>query len=93
MAYELVKPTGEVANVTANSDPDLFFALKVCRIWGIRVTGPNRFYSLIQGGLNNFVSSQLWLGLFISYEVLILPQGIVTRFTLRTFPQGQVWVR
>ncbi|PBK95430.1 FAD dependent oxidoreductase [Armillaria gallica] len=71
VAYELVKPTGEVANVTANSDPDLFFALK--------------------GGLNNFVSSQLWLGLFISYEVLILPQGIVTRFTLRTFPQGQVW--
>lgn len=51
VAYELVKPTGEVANVTANSDPDLFFALK--------------------GGLNNF--------------------GIVTRFTLRTFPQGQVW--
>ncbi|KAK0462632.1 FAD dependent oxidoreductase [Desarmillaria tabescens] len=51
VAYELVKPTGEVATVTANSDPDLFFALK--------------------GGLNNF--------------------GIVTRFTLRTFPQGQVW--
>ncbi|KAG7446652.1 FAD-binding domain-containing protein [Guyanagaster necrorhizus] len=51
VAYELVKPNGEIATVTANSDADLFFALK--------------------GGLNNF--------------------GIVTRFTLRTFPQGQVW--
>ncbi|KAK0232019.1 FAD dependent oxidoreductase [Armillaria nabsnona] len=51
VAFELVKPNGEVATVTDNSDPDLFFALK--------------------GGLNNF--------------------GIVTRLTLRTFPQGQVW--
>ncbi|PBK83516.1 FAD-binding domain-containing protein [Armillaria gallica] len=51
VAFELVKPNGEVVTVTENSDPDLFFALK--------------------GGLNNY--------------------GIVTRFTLRTFPQGQVW--
>ncbi|KAJ3772061.1 hypothetical protein EV361DRAFT_448626 [Lentinula raphanica] len=50
-AYELVKPDGTIANVTEDSDPDLFFALK--------------------GGFNNF--------------------GIVTRFTLRTFPQTQVW--
>ncbi|KAJ4490170.1 FAD-binding domain-containing protein [Lentinula aciculospora] len=50
-AYELVKPDGTVVNVTANSDSDLFFALK--------------------GGFNNF--------------------GIVTRFTLQTFPQTQVW--
>ncbi|KIY67237.1 FAD-binding domain-containing protein [Cylindrobasidium torrendii FP15055 ss-10] len=50
-AYELVKPTGEVAQVTQDSDPDLFFALK--------------------GGLNNY--------------------GIVTKFYLDTFPQGQVW--
>ncbi|KAJ3746735.1 FAD-binding domain-containing protein [Lentinula detonsa] len=50
-AFELVKPDGTVANVTQESDPDLFFAMK--------------------GGFNNF--------------------GIVTRFTLQTFPQTQVW--
>ncbi|KAJ7100922.1 FAD-binding domain-containing protein [Mycena belliarum] len=48
VAYELVKPNGVICNVTADSDPDLFFGLK--------------------GGLNNF--------------------GIVTRFTLKTHPQG-----
>ncbi|KAF9009161.1 FAD-binding domain-containing protein [Hymenopellis radicata] len=51
VAFELVKPDGNIVNVTQNSDPDLFFALK--------------------GGLNNF--------------------GIVTKFTLQTFPQGMVW--
>ncbi|KAJ7107011.1 FAD-binding domain-containing protein [Mycena epipterygia] len=51
MAYELVKPNGQIVSVTATSDPDIFFGLK--------------------GGLNNF--------------------GIVTQFTLKTFPQGQVW--
>ncbi|KAJ6533797.1 FAD-binding domain-containing protein [Mycena vulgaris] len=51
MAYELVKPNGDIVTVTASSDADLFFGLK--------------------GGLNNF--------------------GIVTQFTLKTFPQGQVW--
>ncbi|KAF9017798.1 FAD-binding domain-containing protein [Hymenopellis radicata] len=51
IAFELVKPDGNIVNVTQNSDPDLFFALK--------------------GGLNNF--------------------GIVTKFTLQTFPQGMVW--
>ncbi|KAF9078750.1 FAD dependent oxidoreductase [Rhodocollybia butyracea] len=50
-AFELVKPNGTVSNVTLESDPDLFFALK--------------------GGLNNF--------------------GIVTQFTLETFPQTEVW--
>ncbi|KAJ6533798.1 FAD dependent oxidoreductase [Mycena vulgaris] len=51
VAYELVKPNGHIVNVTASSEPDLFFGLK--------------------GGLNNF--------------------GVVTKFTLKTFPQGQVW--
>ncbi|KAG6908410.1 hypothetical protein DXG01_004771 [Tephrocybe rancida] len=51
VAFELVKPNGDIVAVTATSDPDLFFGLK--------------------GGMNNF--------------------GIVTRFTLKTFPQGQVW--
>ncbi|PBK85365.1 FAD-binding domain-containing protein [Armillaria gallica] len=50
-AYELVMPNGNVTNVTASSDPDLFFSLK--------------------GGGNNF--------------------GVVTRFTLKTFPQGNIW--
>ncbi|KII86811.1 hypothetical protein PLICRDRAFT_30995 [Plicaturopsis crispa FD-325 SS-3] len=50
-AYELVKPSGNVSTITADSDPDLFFALK--------------------GGFNNF--------------------GIVTKFTLKTFPQTKVW--
>ncbi|KAG6873644.1 hypothetical protein C0995_013151 [Termitomyces sp. Mi166 len=45
VAFELVKPDGDIVNVTESSDPDLFFALK----------------------------------------------GIITRFTLKTFPQGQVW--
>ncbi|KAJ8590731.1 hypothetical protein M405DRAFT_861111 [Rhizopogon salebrosus TDB-379] len=44
-------PNGTVKNVTATSDPDLFFGLR--------------------GGFNNF--------------------GIVTRFTLKTFPQQLVW--
>ncbi|KAG5351541.1 hypothetical protein C0989_006049 [Termitomyces sp. Mn162] len=51
-SFELVKPNGDIVNVTEASDPNLFFGLK--------------------GGMNNF--------------------GIVTRFTLKTFPQGQVWV-
>ncbi|KAH0585598.1 hypothetical protein H2248_008828 [Termitomyces sp. 'cryptogamus'] len=51
LAFELVKPNGDIVNVTEASDPNLFFGLK--------------------GGMNNF--------------------GIVTRFTLKTFPQGQVW--
>ncbi len=29
VAYELVMPNGNVTNVTASSDPDLFFSLKV----------------------------------------------------------------
>ncbi|EED78329.1 predicted protein [Postia placenta Mad-698-R] len=51
MAYQLVLPNGTISDITASSNPDLFFALK--------------------GGFNNF--------------------GIVTQFTLKTFPQGQVW--
>ncbi|TEB23037.1 FAD-binding domain-containing protein [Coprinellus micaceus] len=51
VAFELVKPTGEVVEVTNESDPELFFALK--------------------GGGNNF--------------------GIVTKFTMKAFPQGQIW--
>ncbi|TEB19619.1 FAD-binding domain-containing protein [Coprinellus micaceus] len=51
VAFELVKPTGEVVEVTHESDPELFFALK--------------------GGGNNF--------------------GVVTKFTMKTFPQGQIW--
>lgn len=51
VAYELVIPTGQIKKVTANSDPDLFFALK--------------------GGSNNY--------------------GVVTRFTFKAYPQGQVW--
>ncbi|PFH48227.1 hypothetical protein AMATHDRAFT_65924 [Amanita thiersii Skay4041] len=50
-AYELIKPNGEVVNVSEASDPELFFGLK--------------------GGFNNF--------------------GIVTRFTMKTIPQGPVW--
>ncbi|KAK0229786.1 hypothetical protein EDD85DRAFT_123625 [Armillaria nabsnona] len=53
LAYELVILNGEVTNVTASTDPDLFFSLK--------------------GGGNNF--------------------GVVTRFTLKTFPQGNIWGR
>ncbi|KAF4621264.1 hypothetical protein D9613_000225 [Agrocybe pediades] len=51
VAYELVKPNGQVGVVTEASDPDLFFALK--------------------GGFNNF--------------------GIVTKFTLKTFPSTGIW--
>ncbi|KAF6762009.1 FAD-binding domain-containing protein [Ephemerocybe angulata] len=51
VAYELVKPDGTVATVTARSDPELWFGLR--------------------GGMNNF--------------------GIVTKFTMKTFPQTQVW--
>ncbi|KAF8657984.1 hypothetical protein AX14_007770 [Amanita brunnescens Koide BX004] len=51
VAFELVKPDGEVVQVTERSDAELFFGLK--------------------GGLNNF--------------------GVVTRFTLNTFPQPEVW--
>ncbi|KAF8182932.1 hypothetical protein BJ912DRAFT_562318 [Pholiota molesta] len=51
LAFQLVKPDGQVIVVTKFSDSELFFGLK--------------------GGFNNF--------------------GIVTKFTLKTFPQGQVW--
>ncbi|KAF9556645.1 FAD-binding domain-containing protein [Agrocybe pediades] len=51
VAYELVKPNGQVEVVNKATDPALFFALK--------------------GGFNNF--------------------GIVTKFTLKTFPMTGVW--
>ncbi|PPR05983.1 hypothetical protein CVT24_004620 [Panaeolus cyanescens] len=51
VAFELVTPTGAIINVTHESEPELFFALK--------------------GSQNNF--------------------GIVTKFTLKTFPQTEVW--
>ncbi|PPQ75382.1 hypothetical protein CVT24_012992, partial [Panaeolus cyanescens] len=51
LAFELVTPGGMVINVTQESEPELFYALK--------------------GAQNNF--------------------GIVTKFTLRTFPQTKVW--
>ncbi|KAK2460201.1 hypothetical protein APHAL10511_007792 [Amanita phalloides] len=50
-SFELVKPNGEITNVTESSDSELFFGLK--------------------GGLNNF--------------------GVVTRITMRTYPQPMVW--
>ncbi|KAK2462601.1 hypothetical protein APHAL10511_005334 [Amanita phalloides] len=50
-SFELVKPNGEVTNVTESTDSELFFGLK--------------------GGFNNF--------------------GIVTRVTMRTYPQPMVW--
>ncbi|KAF8630782.1 hypothetical protein AX15_002730 [Amanita polypyramis BW_CC] len=50
-AFELVKPNGEVVNVTEASDKQLFFGLK--------------------GGFNNF--------------------GVVTRLTMKTYPQSAVW--
>lgn len=34
-AYELVKPDGTIVTVTHASDPDLFFALKVCYHYSI----------------------------------------------------------
>ncbi|KAG6875148.1 hypothetical protein C0992_004981 [Termitomyces sp. T32_za158] len=69
VAFELVKPTGDIVNVTESSDPDLFFGLKVNSLFNDLILG--FLPSLIKGGINNF--------------------GIVTRFTLKTFPQGQVW--
>ncbi|KJA17161.1 hypothetical protein HYPSUDRAFT_219058 [Hypholoma sublateritium FD-334 SS-4] len=51
LAFQLVKPNGQVVQVSQASDPELFFGLK--------------------GGQNNF--------------------GVVTEFTLKTFPQTQVW--
>ncbi|KAI5886875.1 FAD-binding domain-containing protein [Schizophyllum commune H4-8] len=51
LAFELVKPNGEVILISEKSDSDLFFVLK--------------------GGYNNY--------------------GIVTRFTLKTYPQGKLW--
>ncbi|KAJ8455641.1 hypothetical protein ONZ45_g18886 [Pleurotus djamor] len=52
LAYELVKPNGDIVTVTEASDEALFFALK--------------------GGYNNF--------------------GVVTKFTVKAFPQTHVWV-
>ncbi|KAF6741654.1 FAD-binding domain-containing protein [Ephemerocybe angulata] len=51
MAFELVKPTGEVVRVDQRTEPDLFFALR--------------------GAPNNY--------------------GVVTKITLKTFPQGRIW--
>ncbi|KJA17160.1 hypothetical protein HYPSUDRAFT_46688 [Hypholoma sublateritium FD-334 SS-4] len=51
VAFQLVKPNGQVVRVTQATDPELFFGLK--------------------GGQNNF--------------------GVVTAFTLKAFPQSQVW--
>jgi hypothetical protein len=72
VAFELVKPTGEVVEVTHESDPELFFALK--------------------GGGNNFVRS-LALSERKGSTYVLGVQGVVTKFTMKTFPQGQIWVR
>ncbi|KAF8148763.1 hypothetical protein K438DRAFT_1989121 [Mycena galopus ATCC 62051] len=61
-AFELVKPNGDIVSITASSDPDLFF--------GLKVSSPSD-------------ASPCMAEKFV--------QGIVTQFTLKTFPQGQVW--
>ena len=52
VAYELVKPSGEVVKVTEKSDSELFFGLKVCPVYSnceLLTLKRNK------GGLNNFV--------------------------------------
>lgn len=56
LEFEIVKPNGDIVNVTESSDPDLFFGLKVNLPFNDLVL---QIYQVIhtQGGMNNFVSS------------------------------------
>lgn len=86
-AYELVMPNGTVKTVTKEDD-DLFFGLRVsfiyftCSNYHLMTTCTVREDSII---------------LFVAFSAVVQShsfhtQGIVTKFTLRTFPQTQVWV-
>ena len=58
-----------------------------------QLTHPDLFWGL-KGGFNNFVGSLFFLILLSpSSSAYLLSQGIVTDFTMKTFPQTQVWVR
>jgi len=86
--YELVLPSGVITTVTELSDPDLFFALKVKNIHSCVCRSAEMMSGWIQ---------QLREPLGDAVKTLTLTigrlKGIVTKFTLKTFPQTQVWVR
>ncbi|PBK61215.1 FAD-binding domain-containing protein [Armillaria solidipes] len=54
VAYELVMPNGNVTTVTASTDPDLFFSLKV--------RGGNNFGIVTRFTLRNFSPGNIWGG-------------------------------
>lgn len=63
VAYELVKPTGEIANVTQQSDPDLFFGLK---------GGMNNFGIVTKFTFKAYPQGKVWGGL-ITYTEDAIP--------------------
>ena len=57
LAFELVKPDSTAVNVTAESDPELFFGLKVSHA-NVRSVPGKSLRLRVKGGLNNFVSAR-----------------------------------
>lgn len=88
VGFELVLPNGTVTNVTADApDPDLFFSLKVSSCKMIRVV------RIITVSIRADITTlSVWRCDLKSSTRLKVVQGIVTKITLKTYPQGQVWV-
>lgn len=90
-AYELVLPNGTITTVTSNEE-DLFFALKVrcplCRNYSFKLTPRTGWIQQFceHGPRSQSICYQFYVLANPSYS-----KGIVTEFTLQTFPQGQVW--
>lgn len=89
LAFGLVLPNGTYTDVNESSNPDLFFGLKVCR----------KRYSPFQTDSELFtrVGRTILCAWDFSRSSTIRAadsseQGIVTKFTFKTYPQGQVWV-
>ena len=85
MAFELVLPNGTVATVTEENH-DLWFALRVTGR-GISYWDPFAKIHCRVVGITSLVAQGS-----LTFGGLNYPQGIVTKFTVKSHVQGQVWV-
>ena len=85
MAFDLVLPNGTVATVT-EEDHDLWFALRVTGR-GISYWDPFAKIHCRVVGITSLVAQGS-----LTFGGLNYPQGIVTKFTVKSHVQCQVWV-
>lgn len=87
VALELVLPSGQVTTVTAKSNPDLFFAVRVrfC-------TYDFYFVFWIWLSFRALKITSSVTQMHLKYYIIDVLQGIVTSITTKAYKQGLVWV-